>query len=242
MNIQLSDASASHISINMNDRYPAPTSKHAIHPDNQRTLFPHNPRNPYDRFCSLHNEAILYSYSKEQAGDDLETILGYVDEYLEHHAAEVPKLPKVRSTSKKGAPPFDDGSTIFWPPIPDELLARQFEDVVRKGRTFNPATDRYQELHRAYIVIEDDVIMRLTDNKPLAAQLLLICSAFRHSHALWLGVGQEIDSGVQASTTPITDADVGALTSAPGGWSPNRKLRAMARASRRAARQLRRAR
>ena len=125
------------------------------------------------------------------------------------------------------------------PPIPDELLAKRFGEVVRMSQTFNPRKDRYQDLYKALYVFEDNVMLRAFD-KELEAQLLLTTSAMRHCHALWLGVGQDIDPGVQESSTPITDADIGALTSAPSNWSENRKLRVMSRASRRKARELRR--
>ena len=210
------------------------TASDGIHPDNTRTLFPNNPRNPYDWVGAMHNEAVLYSYSREQPGDSTKAVLAYIDEYFEHAG----KLPKLPFGKKKPPPHHDDGSTIFYPPIPDEVLSGACAKLVQSSQTFNPATDRYQDLYRQAYIFEDHVMLLAMD-KELQAHLLMMASAIRHCHALWLGVGQEIDPGVMASTTPITDADIAALTQAPSNWSENRKLRSMSRASRKKARELR---
>lgn len=234
MNLQLTTPCYS-LTITGNDCCTPATTGSTIHPDNARTLFPHNPRNRYDRFAAIHNEAVLYSYTCCKPDDDLETILNAVDEYIDQ-VKDVPKLP---FTSKSKKPRLEGTSTIQWPAIKDEVLAKEFAELVNKSQRFNPTTDRYEDLYHATTVTEDHVMLRSLP-KETEAQLLLITSAIRHCHALWLGIGEEIDPGVVLMGTPITDADIAAANSVPITASDKRRLKVMSRASRKKAREIRR--
>ena len=203
-----------------------------MHPDNLRDLFPDNLDNQYEPIAKAHSDAILAAYAQEQPGDSEETILEYIDAFL-HDKYPLPDVPS--EWAKRFPGPGDDGTTIFYPPIPDELLDGEFGDLRNAAASFDPATDRYQDLH-ARVVDFETRFMKLRAGETLAAKVLITTAMIRQTVALWIGIGNTVDPGVIYALGDVAQADVDSISEMGDGWSVNRQARFMARASRRAAR------
>ena len=203
---------------------------------NSDTLFPGNPDNKYDGIGEAHNESILYSYSQMKSDDSEEQILKYIDDFLSKDYP-LPDVPKTWDNQVKIGP--HDLDTIFYPPIPDFDLNGDWLRLRGSVGGFNAERDSYNSF-KSKVVAFETALMRVKMKESYRAKYLIATSVMRHSLALWLGIGQEIDPGVIYALGPITEADVNAVDDVNPNWSINRQTRFVARASRRAARALRR--
>ena len=152
-----------------------------IHPDNLGYLDASNANNPFDEVGQLHNSAILYAY--ERAGNvQSEKVPELISEYLSSVKFESKRLRALAEEKPARKTPYD---TIFWPPIPDWLLEKEFQGLIRASEDFDASQQSYVSLKRQAVDFEARYLEQFEKSEDALA-ILGCCSIIRWSMAMWI--------------------------------------------------------